>query len=138
MNRARLEKQLTLDEGCKNKPYTDTVGKLTIGVGRNLDDRGLSADEIQLILRNDIDIATRICQKLIPTFDQLDDVRQEVLVNMAFNLGQIRLAGFKKFLAAVAAGNFDLASDEMLDSTWATQVGERATRLASAMEKGRF
>lgn len=138
MDLARLERTLTTDEGCKQKPYRDTVGKLTIGVGRNLDDRGLSADEIQLLLRNDIAIATRGARQLVPTFDALSDARQEVLVNMAFNLGLPRLSGFKRFLAALAEGDFDQAAEEMLDSKWARQVGYRSIRLARVMEKGHF
>lgn len=138
MNLKRLQSQLSIDEGNKAKPYTDTVGKLTIGVGRNLTDRGLSPDEVNYLLNNDIHIATQDAKKLVPAFDKLDDVRQEVLVNMAFNLGLDRLGGFKKFLAAVNAGNFAKASVEMLDSVWAKQVGARAIRLSNAMRAGSF
>lgn len=138
MNLKRLQSQLSIDEGNKSKPYTDTVGKLTIGVGRNLTDRGLSADEVNYLLSNDINIATQDAKKLVPGFDKLDDVRQEVLVNMAFNLGLARLGGFKKFLSAVNAGNFAKASVEMLDSVWAKQVGARAIRLSNAMRTGSF
>lgn len=138
MNLKRLQSQLSIDEGNKSKPYTDTVGKLTIGVGRNLTDRGLSADEVNYLLNNDINIATQDAKKLVPGFDKLDDVRQEVLVNMAFNLGLARLGGFKKFLSAVNAGNFAKASVEMLDSVWAKQVGARAIRLSNAMRTGSF
>lgn len=138
MNLKRLQSQLSIDEGNKSSPYTDTVGKLTIGVGRNLTDRGLSADEVNYLLSNDIHIATQDAKKLVPGFDKLDDVRQEVLVNMAFNLGIARLSGFKKFLAAVNAGDFTRASVEMLDSVWAKQVGARAIRLSSAMRTGSF
>lgn len=138
MNLKRLQSQLSIDEGNKAKPYTDTVGKLTIGVGRNLTDRGLSPDEVNYLLNNDINIATQDAKKLVPGFDKLDDVRQEVLVNMAFNLGLARLSGFKKFLAAVNAGDFSRASVEMLDSVWAKQVGARAIRLSNAMRTGSF
>lgn len=136
MNRARLAKQLEIDEGKRAKMYQDTVGKWTAGVGRNLSDRAFSEDEIQLMLSNDIDLAAKDVRHLVPGFDQLSDVRQEVLINMSFNLGFARLSGFKRFLAAVSASEFAEASVEMLDSKWAQQVGARAQRLSKAMRTG--
>lgn len=136
MNRQRLAKQLEIDEGKRSKMYLDTVGKWTAGVGRNLSDRAFSEDEIQLMLSNDIDLAVKDTRQLVPGFDNLDDVRQEILANMAMNLGYTRLAGFKKFLAAVNASEFAEASMEMLDSKWAQQVGARAQRLSKAMRVG--
>lgn len=127
--------QLRLDEGVRLKPYKDTVGKLTIGCGRNLDDVGLRPDEIDYLLENDITAAENTARALF-SFDALSDNRKAVLVNMAFNLGQQRLAGFAKFRAAVAAGDFDAASREMLSSAWASQVGQRAVRLATQMRQG--
>jgi len=130
--------QLRIDEAVRAKPYRDSVGKLTIGVGRNLDDVGLRPDEISLLLENDIASAERDCESLFASFDTLSDNRKAVLVNMAFNLGYNRLAGFKKFLAAVNASEFAEASLEMLDSAWAKQVGARAQRLSKAMREGKF
>jgi len=140
MNRARLSKQLSVDEGRRSRIYLDTAKppKWTGGVGRNLTDRGFSEDEIDLMLSNDINLAVKDARQLVPGFDNLDDVRQEVIANMSFNLGYSRLAGFKKFLAAVNASEFAEASLEMLDSTWATQVGARAQRLSKAMREGKF
>lgn len=136
MNRARLSKQLEIDEGKRPKMYLDTVGKWTAGVGRNISDRAFSEDEIQLMLSNDINLAAKDVRQLVPGFDNLDDVRQEVLVNMSFNLGYGRLSGFKKFIAAVNSSEFATASLEMLDSKWAKQVGARAVRLSNAMRTG--
>lgn len=136
MNLERLYARLTLDEGKRHKPYRCSAGKLTIGVGRNLDDRGLTDSEIAFLLENDVALATADCRRLFYQFDDLDDVRQEVLVSMAFNLGFERLSGFKKLRAAVRARNWAAASREMLDSKWATQVGARAQRLAKAMQTG--
>lgn len=130
-----LRHQLPIDEGRESKPYPDTVGKLTIGVGRNLDDVGLFADEIALMLENDIARAERATRALVPTFDSLSDTRKAVLCNMAF-MGQGKLAGFKKMLRAVNEGRFSDAADEILDSKYARQVGERAKRLAELMRKG--
>lgn len=138
MNLQRLSAQLRIDEGVRAKPYIDTVGKTTIGVGRNLTDRGLSDDEIQLLLTNDIVAATATARSLVPGFENLDDVRQEVLVNMALNLGYQRLGGFKNFLADVNSSDFEDAAKEMLNSKWATQVGARAIRLSNAMRTGSF
>lgn len=136
MNRQRLAKQLEIDEGKRSKMYQDTVGKWTAGVGRNLSDRAFSEDEIQLMLSNDIALATKDARQLVPGFDNLDDVRQEVLTNMSFNMGYAKLAGFKRFLAAVNGSEFAEASLEMLDSRWANQVGARALRLSKAMRTG--
>ncbi len=138
MNRARLSKQLEVDEGRRRRLYKDTVGKLTIGVGRNIEDRGLRDDEIDLMLSNDIDEAVGIARALIPTFDELDDVRQEVCANMALNLGMTRLGGFKQFIAALMRFDFQRATAEMMDSKWYEQVGARGKRLAYAMREGRF
>ena len=136
MNKPRLAKQLEIDEGKSSRIYLDTVGKWTGGIGRNLSDRAFSEDEIQLMLANDIALATKDARQLVQGFEQLDDVRQEVLVNMAFNLGYSKLSAFKRFLSAVNTSEFAEASLEMLDSRWATQVGARAQRLSRAMRTG--
>lgn len=128
--------QIIIDEGKRNKPYRDTVGKLTIGVGRNLDDKGLSDGEIAILLEHDINDAEQDARALVPNFDRMSDARKAVLINMALNLGRARLAGFRRFLAALSHENYALASAEMLDSQWAKQVGARATRLAEQMRQG--
>lgn len=127
--------QLRLDEGCKAKPYRDTVGKLTAGIGRNLDDVGLRDNEIALMLENDVQDAERVARGLVPGFDKLGENRKAVLLNMAFNLGP-RLGAFVETLRHVNAGEFDKAADSMLDSLWAKQVGARADRLAKMMKEG--
>lgn len=136
MNLKRLSAQLEIDEGKRSRMYLDTVGKWTAGVGRNLSDRAFSDGEIQLMLSNDINLAVKDARQLIPGFDNLDDVRQEVIANMSFNLGFARLSGFRKFVAAVNASEFSEAATEMLNSKWATQVGARAQRLSKAMRTG--
>ena len=138
MDKKRLMSQLNIDEGRKKKLYKDTASppKWTIGVGRNIEDRGLRDDEIDLMLSNDIEEAVGIALALVPQFDKLGDVRQEVLVNMAFNMGGPRLAGFKKMLAAVSAYDYQEAADQMEDSAWYRQVGARAERLVKSMRTG--
>jgi lysozyme len=138
MNREKLEAQLIIDEGRRSKIYTDTVGKITGGVGRNLSDRPFNDDEISLMLKNDIDLAARELDRVAPWWRNLNDARQNVMANMMFNLGANRLLGFKKFLIYSQSGRFDAAAGEMLDSMWAKQVGARAQRLADLMRKGEF
>lgn len=128
--------QLRIDEGIRLKPYRDTVGKLTIGVGRNLDDVGLHPDEIALMLENDIAEAERTARILVPDFGNLSDVRKAVVINMAFNMGMAKLAKFVNTLRAINEGRFGAAADGMLASRWANQVGERAQRLAKQMRDG--
>ena len=131
-----LTDQLIRDEELRLFPYTDTVGKTTIGVGRNLTDVGISIAEAKLLLANDITNAIARMEKAFPWSTGLDEVRHAALANMTFNMGIGRLAEFKKFLAAMAAGDWKTARDEMLDSTWAKQVGPRAQRLAIQIDTG--
>lgn len=132
----RLKKQLTFDEGKKNFPYTDSVGKLTIGIGRNLADRGLTDSEIAFLLENDIKEVVQNLSTNLPWFNNLDDVRQEVLINMCFNMGWPKLSQFKNTLNLVKEGKYNEASIAMLNSLWAKQVGNRAVRLANMMKTG--
>ena len=128
--------QLKVDEGLRLKPYLDTANKWTVGYGRNLSDKGLTLEEAELLLENDIAEAEATAKVLFPSFDSLSENRRAVLCNMAFNLGQTRLAGFRRLREAVEAGEWGRAAAEMIDSRWAEQVKERATRLAEQMKKG--
>lgn len=125
----QLLQDLIRDEDLREKPYRDSVGKLTIGIGRNLDDRGISRDEAVYLCRNDIAIATGDLDRAVPWWRDLPEPAQRGLANMCFNLGWPRLSAFKKMLAALEAHDFDRAADEALDSKWARQVGERADRI---------
>src|SRR3990167_3678239 len=113
--------QLKIDEGVRAKPYRDSVGKLTIGVGRNLDDVGVRPEEIDFMLDNDLEVAEDDVRALFPTFEALSDSRKAVLLNMSFNLGRERLAAFHRFREAIKAEEWERASAEMLDSRWAEQ-----------------
>ena len=130
--------QLIRHEGLRLKPYRDSVGKLTIGVGRNLDDIGITHKEALYLLENDIKRVESDLNRAIPYWRNHGDVRAAVLVNMCFNLGITRLLGFRKFLAAFDRGDFQTAADEMLDSKWAKQVGHRAVELANQMRTGKW
>lgn len=125
--------QLKIDEGLRLKPYRCSAGKLTIGYGRNLDANGISKVEAEFLLDNDIKEAENACVHTFPWFAELTESRQDVIVNMCFNLGLKGLLGFKKFLKAVELGNYETAAHEMMDSDWAEQVGARALRLARIM-----
>lgn len=138
MDKGRLIAQLIVDEDKRNKPYRDTVGKLTIGVGRNLDDRGLSDDEIAYLLGNDIKLVERELDIAMPWWRGMCDARQNVVANMAFNLGVPGLKTFKNTLQAMRDGRYADAADGMLQSKWAQQVGARAVRLSKVMREGVF
>lgn len=136
MDKDLLISDLKIDEGVRQFPYRDNVGKLSIGVGRNLDDVGLYANEIDLLVSNDIDRVISSLNHLMPWWQQMTEPRQRVLANMAFNMGMEKLRGFKNALAFMQEGKYNSAADEMLDSVWAKQVGNRANRLAQIMRDG--
>lgn len=131
-----LKPQLRIDEGVRKKPYRDTVGKLSIGIGRNLDDVGLRDSEIEYLFQNDVAEAEVDARRLVPKFDDLTDARKAVIVNMSFNMGYPVLSQFVNTLRAVNEGRYDDAADGMLASKWARQVGVRAQRLAKMMREG--
>jgi lysozyme len=136
MNDLLLEAQLNLHEDKRKFPYRDTVGKLTIGVGRNLDDRGLSDDEIAYLLANDIKMVKEDLDRALPWWRQMDAVRQRVLADMCFNLGISRLLLFRNTLKAMKEGDYALAASGMRNSLWYKQVGTRGIRLVKMMETG--
>ncbi|MDI6808258.1 MAG: lysozyme [Candidatus Eisenbacteria bacterium] len=129
--------QLQRHEGYRQKPYRDSVGKLTIGFGRNLDDVGISKDEANFLLRSDVFVARRQAEKFV-WFASLDEPRQSVIVNMIFNLGLEKFSRFKNTIRFIEFGNYALAAKEMLNSKWASQVGNRAKELARIMETGQI
>jgi lysozyme len=135
-DRQKLTRQLRLHEGERLKPYRCTAGKLTIGVGRNLEDRGITAEESAYLLNNDIDREWKALTTALPWVTGLNDVRQRVLLDMSFNLGIVGLLRFKNTLATIRRGDYSKAAAMMLDSLWARQVGKRAVRLAEMMRTG--
>jgi len=130
-----LEEDLLRDEGLRLKPYKDTKNILTIGVGRNLDEVGLSKDEAMYLLRNDIIKCKNQLNNYL-WFSKLSPIRQNVILNMCFNLGFNGLFLFKNMITALAMGNYKLAAMEMLNSKWHKDVGLRAERLAEEMVEG--
>ena len=158
-NRQDLIDKLVVSEGLRLQVYKDTLGIDTIGIGRNLEDRGITKEELDwmdipsmdtvyemciteadavYLAVNDVQIVEEELVRAHPCVEELDAVRQLVLVDMAFNLGVPRLCKFKKMWAAIHENKFDVAAKEMLDSRWANQVKSRSTKLAHAMHHGEF
>ena len=138
----QLTAQLRRDEGTRATAYKDSIGWLTIGVGRLIDSRkpgaGLRPDEIDYLLKNDIADRVAALQRALPWFAKMDQARQGVLINMAFQMGTAGLLAFRSTLAHVAAGRYNEAATQMLHSKWAEQTPARARRLAEQMKTGEW
>jgi len=157
-NTTVLIKQLVKHEGLMLKVYQDSLGIDTIGIGRNVKDRGFSELELHVIaktveeiyekgiteedayflLQTDISIVEKELSKVKPIIEHIDSVRQLVLMDMAFNMGVPRLCKFINMWAALEQQDYIKAADEMLDSKWAKQVKSRATNLAHSMHYGTY
>lgn len=135
-DKERLVDQLIKHEGMELKVYKDSLGIETIGVGRNLVDRGITEEEARYLCNNDIEIVERELVQSFPIVSSLNDTRIRVLLDMAFNVGLPRLRGFKRMWAALDNQDYVEAAKEMLDSKWARQVKTRAYTLARMMETG--
>lgn len=123
-------------EGLRLRAYKDSLGLLTIGYGRLIDEGGgISTAEAETMLQNDLAQDEATARSFFPTFEALSDNRKAVLLDMAHNLRN-RLSGFAQFRSAVAAGDYAKAAEHMVDSLWAKQVGQRAQRLAKLMREG--
>jgi len=133
----KVKDQLLRHEGLKLKPYRCTAGKLTIGVGRNLEANGISQTEAFVMLENDIlRCESELIYQIPDIYSGLNDARKSVLLSMCFNLGISGLLGFKNTLAFIGSGDFERAANGMLASKWAKQVGRRAIELSELMRKG--
>ncbi len=148
MNLEALLKQLKTEEGFRAFIYDDLTGlpikrgytckgNPTIGYGWNCASSPISEAEATMILGNRIVFAAKDAASLVPNWVTLDDVRQDTLIDMAFNLGRGGLAAFRKMLTAVNDGQYEVAANEMKDSAWYTQVGRRAQVLEAQMRYGK-
>lgn len=138
---SKLINMLKSHEGVETHAYVDTVGKTTIGVGRNIDPvggLGLSPREIDFLLQNDIDRVEVELVDAIPWIVYIEGPRMDALVSICFNLGLTRFMKFKKALAAGAFGDWELCADEFMDSRWATQVGQRAVEVTDLIRRGDY
>ena len=139
MNIEALREQLKIDEGVKYEIYKDHLGYPTFGIGHLItendpehgepDGKEISEDRVNEIFGTDVAKFVSEAKILFPDLDDLPDVAQQVIVNMAFNMGRPRLSKFKNFIAGVNDRDWTRAAEEMMDSRWATQVGDRAIRL---------
>ena len=137
----KLLAMLKRHEGVETHAYECSEGKVTVGVGRNIDQAGgmgLSDDEIDYLLQNDIERVVKELAAEYPWFSDLDDVRRDAMVDISFNLGATRLRLFKRALAAMETGNYKEAATEFLDSRWAKQVGGRALELTDMISSGEY
>ena len=133
----KLIKQLKKHEGLELKPYKCTSNKLTIGIGRNLEDVGISEIEAEYLLMNDLD-TYMTAAKTYDWYNGLNDARKAVIVSMLFNMGQTNFNKFLKMKQALSVGDYPEAAKQMLDSRWAKQVKGRAVELSKQMETGRW
>jgi len=132
---SKIKELLIRHEGLKFKPYLCTSGKLTIGVGRNLDSKGITKEEALYLLENDIEET----KKYLETFafwSRLNDARKDALIDFCFNVGFGTFVKFKKMILALEYSDYKKASEELLDSKYAQQVGKRAYELAYMIETG--
>lgn len=127
--------RLSRTEGRRNKPYVDTVGKVTIGIGHNLTDKGIPDSIVNELFTLDINAASDDAEK-IPVYLNLDPVRQTVIVDMIFNMGLSDLLQFVNTLDSIKRRDYEAAAVNMLNSKWAHQVGSRALELANIMRTG--
>ncbi len=135
MHKATHKKFAEWAEGRRNFPYEDSVGLLTIGIGRNLEGRGLSEEEVDFLYENDCKLVEDQVNQL-DFYAELDPVRQMVVFDMVFNMGITRFKGFVRTIEALRAKNYQAAAAEMRDSRWFRQVGRRSPVLVRMMHTG--
>tara|TARA_R110000787_G_scaffold30961_1_gene82633 strand:- start:197 stop:619 length:423 start_codon:yes stop_codon:yes gene_type:complete len=139
--RNKLIEMLKVHEGVETYAYKCSENKTTIGVGRNVDKAGglgLSDDEVDYLLQNDINRVILELNSEYDWFSDLDDIRQDAMIDISFNLGQTRLRAFKNALAAMSEGDWDEAADQFMDSRWSEQVGIRAKNLTEMIRSGAY
>lgn len=135
-----LVEMLKRHEGVRSTIYLCSAGYETIGVGRNVSASGigLSDDEVNYLLENDIERVIKELSSEYPWFNSLDDVRKDAMIDISFNLGATRLRGFKRALAAMEVADYKMAAKEFLASKWSQDVKGRAHELASMIETGEY
>ena len=131
-----LEEQLIRHEGYRDRPYEDSVGVLTIGIGHNLEAHPVKKEIIMEWFREDITEAVEELMRAYPWVGDIKQERREVFINMVFNLGLPRFSGFRKMLKHAEKGEWEEAADQALDSKWAKQVGGRAIELSYQLRSG--
>jgi|TARA_R110002012_G_scaffold100348_3_gene238982 lysozyme len=137
---SKLIEQLKIHEGVREKVYLCSAGYETIGVGRNISESGLglSNDEIDYLLSNDIKRCQQELEFNFDWFKELDEVRRDAMINLCFNIGVTSLKKFSKAIAAMNVHDYETASMEFLDSRWASQVGTRALDVTDMIRTGDY
>ncbi len=138
MSTANLKTMLLRHEGLRLKVYRCSEGKWTIGVGRNVQDLGITLEEAMALLDHDIQRVLKEATESFPWFNSLNVARQDAILDMLFNLGMENFLEFHLFLDAIRVQNFPVAADEMLKSTWSKQVGVRALELSDIIRLGYY
>ena len=137
----KLLEMLKRHEGVEHHIYRCSAGFWTLGAGRNVDPQGglgLSDDEVDYLLQNDIERVIKELSAEYRWFNSLDDVRKDAMIDISFNLGATRLRGFKRALAAMEVADYKMAAKEFLDSKWSRDVKGRATELCYMIEMGSY
>ena len=137
----KLLEMLKRHEGVEHHIYRCSAGFWTLGAGRNVDPQGglgLSDDEVDYLLQNDIERVIKELSTEYRWFNSLDDVRKDAMIDISFNLGATRLRGFKRALAAMEVADYKMAAKEFLDSKWSRDVKGRATELCYMIEMGSY
>ena len=130
-----LIEQIKRHEGLRLKVYRCPAGKLTIGYGRNLEDNGISEEEADYLLINDLRFVEDSLARRLAFWDNMPKGVQQVLINMGFQLGINGLTAFRRTLALLDAANYKAAAEEMLNSRWARQTPNRARELAQIVRE---
>ena len=130
-----LREDLIAEEGIRLNPYLCPAGKLTLGVGRNLDDVGITEDEAMMMLDNDIERVKAQLAKALPWLETKPPGVQSAIANMAFQMGLGGVLKFKNMLAAIQARDYATARREALDSAWAKQTPQRAKRVTDLFKE---
>tara|TARA_R100001460_G_scaffold4800_1_gene13427 strand:- start:3438 stop:3884 length:447 start_codon:yes stop_codon:yes gene_type:complete len=135
--------QLKIDEGIVYEIYKDHLGYPTFGIGHLVlesdpefgQEVGVPVSEERCleVFDHDLEVTVNECKVLFPDFDEKLDEVQEILINMMFNMGRTRLSKFKKFIGALNEENYEEAANQMMDSRWYHQVGNRSVRLVERM-----
>jgi len=134
---SKLEEMLIRHEGKRSLPYECSAGKISVGVGRNLEDNPLTDDEIMYLLRNDIARSETELNRY-SWFRMMDDARRDACINLVFNLGLTRFRQFKRMIKAFEDRDYERAADELLNSKYAFQVGQRAKELSDIIRTGKY
>lgn len=137
----QLVDTLKRHEGVRSHAYKCSENMITVGVGRNLDENGgigLSDDEIEYLLMNDIERCDAELRAAYDWYENLKKPRRDAMINLCFNLGLTRLRGFVKALEAMSREQYDVAADEFMDSRWAEQVGDRAVEVTELIRSGEY